>query len=388
MKAGVLNLMDSTTIRELGVNNGVINCADGVTLNGRVDALDVTVSGNGTIDWLICTGTLTMSSGAISLDLIGTANISGGSVGGWIEKGAIVNAFDGYFHPQSVNGNMNVYGGKISVMTGLTGIANVYGGSITLGGSNRGVVNVYGGSGNYYSESGSVVNVFGGSASPFTIGGVANIYGGSVNSAGFIDGGTINFHGYDLQYDASSGIVTGILKDGTPIHCTISRYYNTSGTVNLINEPPASISGALLFHSLVVDAEPQNVVFTFRPSNGAPPITQTLAVSPFGAFTLPGLPREAGTLHIKPEKFLAVNVAVDLSGGDVSGVNAKLQSGDANNDNSVDTTDFGILVGAYNSGSALPGSGYDPTADFNGDGSVDTTDFGILVGSYNLTGDP
>ena len=67
-------------------------------------------------------------------------------------------------------------------------------------------------------------------------------------------------------------------------------------------------------------------------------------------------------------------------------MNFALLGGDANNDNSIDSSDFGILIGAFNSSSAVSGSGYDPTADFNSDGSVDSSDFGILIGNFNLTG--
>ena len=63
-----------------------------------------------------------------------------------------------------------------------------------------------------------------------------------------------------------------------------------------------------------------------------------------------------------------------------------LKAGDANGDNAVDTSDFGLLVGAYGSSIKVPGSGYDPAEDFNCDGSVDTTDFGLLVGNYGGIG--
>ena len=128
------------------------------------------------------------------------------------------------------------------------------------------------------------------------------------------------------------------------------------------------------------------MTFTFRPADGTAPIEQTIAVSAFGAFTVPNLPRQAGVLHIKPDKFLAANISVDLSGGNVSGAYAEVQPGDANNDNSVDSTDFGILIGAFNTSASIPDSGYDVTADFNGDGSVDSSDFGILIGNFNRQG--
>ena len=62
----------------------------------------------------------------------------------------------------------------------------------------------------------------------------------------------------------------------------------------------------------------------------------------------------------KPDHYLAVNVAVDLSGGNVSGIKAKLASGDIDNDNYVGPADFGLFIGVYNSDASIPGSGYDP----------------------------
>ena len=64
-----------------------------------------------------------------------------------------------------------------------------------------------------------------------------------------------------------------------------------------------------------------------------------------------------------------------------------LNLGDTNGDGSVDATDFGTFVSAYNSAASIPGSGYDATADFNGDGFVDPTDFGLFVGDYNTVAD-
>ena len=71
----------------------------------------------------------------------------------------------------------------------------------------------------------------------------------------------------------------------------------------------------------------------------------------------------AGTydVWIKGGKNLAVlvpNVIVSAASGTVA--NVILPAADGNNDNSVDTSDFGVLVGGYNGDSAIPGSGYDP----------------------------
>ncbi len=64
-----------------------------------------------------------------------------------------------------------------------------------------------------------------------------------------------------------------------------------------------------------------------------------------------------------------------------------LRLGDGNRDGSVDSSDFTLLIGAFNSDAATVGSGYDPIADFNADGSVDSSDFTILIGEFNQTSD-
>ena len=77
---------------------------------------------------------------------------------------------------------------------------------------------------------------------------------------------------------------------------------------------------------------------------------------------------------------------MDTTAGNVSGVTSNQRAGDANNDNSVDSTDFGILIGAFNTSVKNAGSGYDAKADLNSDGSVDSTDFGLLIGEFNIIG--
>ena len=116
------------------------------------------------------------------------------------------------------------------------------------------------------------------------------------------------------------------------------------------------------------------------------PLTADKTATGFADYTLPGVAPGYYDLRIKADKNLAVALTNVRVGGPFTLPDVTLPAGDANNDNSVDTSDFGVLVGAYNGDASVPGSGYDPKADFNFDGVVDTTDFGILVGEYNNTG--
>ena len=148
----------------------------------------------------------------------------------------------------------------------------------------------------------------------------------------------------------------------------------------------ASVSGTV---SLEGCANPQqSITFTFRPADGSAPLTRTQTLGANGAFSFNDIPISRYNLAIKGAIWLQKIVPVDATNGNVSSVTVTLPAGDANNDNSCDTSDFGVLVGAYGSSASALGSGYDATADFNCDGKVDTTDFGLLVGNYGMAGDP
>ncbi len=156
-----------------------------------------------------------------------------------------------------------------------------------------------------------------------------------------------------------------------------------------IGNANATLSGTLQFQQIAFNAFNQNVTFQFRdPATGGLIATRTASVPAGGAFTLANAPLQNYTLWIKPDKYLARAIAVTISGGAFSAVAASFDGGDANNDNSVDSSDFTALIGSFNSDAAIPGSGYDPAADFNGDGSVDSSDFTILIGNFNQFGAP
>ena len=106
-----------------------------------------------------------------------------------------------------------------------------------------------------------------------------------------------------------------------------------------------------------------------------------------GQYTLTAVTAGTYDVWIKGSKNLAVLIPnVTFTGTSGTIANALLPAADGNNDNSVDTSDFGVLVGGYNGDSTIPGSGYDPNADFNFDGVIDTNDFALLVGEYNNVG--
>ena len=151
------------------------------------------------------------------------------------------------------------------------------------------------------------------------------------------------------------------------------------GVTNLAAISPYSPLG--MFHVIVRMAGTSTVVKTANVT------LTTTANSPNGAFSLTGILAGTYDVLIKGSKNLAVltpNVVIGATGGTINPV--ILPAGDSNGDNSVDSSDFGTLIGAFNTDGSISGSGYDPTVDFNFDGTVDSSDFGLLIGEFNNVG--
>ena len=160
--------------------------------------------------------------------------------------------------------------------------------------------------------------------------------------------------------------------------CLVSRFaaaqgYTVSGTVTL--------EGC---YSLAIPQQP--ITFFFASTDNPYSFTRATNLGADGSFTIPDVPADTYKLHIKGAKWLASVQTVNTTAGNVTGVTATLAAGDANNDNSIDSSDFGILIGAFNSDITISGSGYDPQADFTCDGLVDSQDFGLLIGEFNSMG--
>ena len=98
-------------------------------------------------------------------------------------------------------------------------------------------------------------------------------------------------------------------------------------------------------------------------------------------------PAFAGFISLKAPLWLRTQKALTAPADPINGyptATMTLPAGDTNNDNSVDSTDFGTVIGFFNSDVTI--GGYDYHADLNQDGLVDSTDFGLLIGEFNNAG--
>ena len=168
------------------------------------------------------------------------------------------------------------------------------------------------------------------------------------------------------------------------VHPTAAAHRLIAADAYALLLPP--VSGAVTLEGLSATAAPQPITIEFRPADETTSFRRTVAINAGGGFTLAAIPAKRYTVWLKGAIWLAQTAGADAASGLISNLTVTLPAGDANGDNSVDTSDFGALVGAYGGAKSVPGSGYDPAADFNLDGTVDTTDFGLLVGNYGQTG--
>ena len=151
-----------------------------------------------------------------------------------------------------------------------------------------------------------------------------------------------------------------------------------SGVIQLDSIPdPTKVSPASPIGPLTME---------FRTVGGGPIYTRTVTLPANGAFSVADIPPGNYTVAVKAPKWLRALASANATSGNVSGVSLFLPGGDANNDNSVDSTDFGLLVSTFNTVAGSAAGGYDPAADFTCDGSIDSNDFGVLVGSFNQVG--
>ena len=165
---------------------------------------------------------------------------------------------------------------------------------------------------------------------------------------------------------------------------------NSNRALLAVNAGLPTVSGLITLQNSVNAA--QNITLEFRSLDGTLDYTCPVTLTPTapgscnGSFSVAGIPGAAYSVAIKGANWLQKTVALTPAALSAP-LAVSLEGGDANGDNRVDASDFGMLISAYGADASAPNSGYDARADFNDDGLVDSTDFGILIGNYGDQGD-
>ena len=144
--------------------------------------------------------------------------------------------------------------------------------------------------------------------------------------------------------------------DGDGYNGDPGAYYDNSGALsvslrtNANLAPDALVSGTVALEAC--DDPEQAITFEFRPKPSGTLLKRKVLLTQSGpnsgAFSLPNIPKGTYDIAIKGFCWLQRVLPNVVVNADVSGLSVSLLSADLNNDNSVDPTDFGILVGNYN----------------------------------------
>ena len=127
------------------------------------------------------------------------------------------------------------------------------------------------------------------------------------------------------------------------------------------------------------------LTFTFHPTDNSGDVVKTVTPDASGAFTVSSLLAKSYTLRVKGNRWLAVQVPVNTTGGNVTALAlGTLKSGDANNDNSVDVLDLDTLITTFDKCNG--DQGYIEGADLNCDNCVDVLDLDLLIRNFDQTG--
>jgi hypothetical protein len=110
--------------------------------------------------------------------------------------------------------------------------------------------------------------------------------------------------------------------------------------------------------------------------------SQTTDASGFFTVEVTNLASGIYSWRVKGPRFLATSGSVNLSGAAQTSSDMGLQlTGDANNNNIVNSVDFNLLRAAF-------GTTLDPRTDFNNDGITNSVDFNLLRGNFGIGGAP
>ena len=341
-----------TAATDLGAATGTYTYGNAINTSGQVAGY-AAATGTGVLRAVVWTGTT-----AVNLVSMGGTNSKAegvndsGQVTGWADIQGSSAAYHAVRWTGATITDLGTLGGNLSIGFGINRFGAVVGYSTLANGGQRAFV----ANGNTMTD----LNALLPAGSGWTL---TAAY--AINDYGWITGQG-NFNGQALAF---------LLK---PIPVTVSGRIALEGVTNLRGISAAAPLG--LFH--ISFRKPGTTTEVY----GADVALTTMAGSAFGTFAAPNSPFGLYDITIKGRKNLRVLLPNVVINGPILLPDATLPAGDANNDNSVDSTDFGLLIGAFNTSASVPGSGYDPAEDFNFDGSVDSSDFGLLIGEFNNVG--
>ncbi|MBK8021938.1 MAG: hypothetical protein IPK19_11070 [Chloroflexi bacterium] len=214
----------------------------------------------------------------------------------------------------------------------------------------------------------------------FTLAGTVTFFHGSVTGNSALDSG-----GGVFTQAGTLGTTPGVIAGNTAatdpnVHAVVGAVIDVEmptviDTVVILQGRPAAPSDQLVT-TLKITLIPQ--------AGGAPVFDELVTTDDTGRLTVTVTP---GAYHIrvKGTHTLARVVSATLVPGDNVLDVPQLLEGDANDDNTVNISDFSILAASF--ARAVGQAGYDARADFNGDAIVNISDFSLLASNFTQVGE-
>ncbi len=169
------------------------------------------------------------------------------------------------------------------------------------------------------------------------------------------------------------------------------QMFRLSGTVNTITPTPQAIlNGHVSWQGRPAQPDPlQQLPVTLTLKLGVSEYNYSEATDVNGVFavSVDNVPNGTYDWRVKGPQFLANSGTVTLAGSPVTNVEVGLMhTGDCNDDNAVNVSDFNILKVTF--GKTIGNPGYDARADFTGDQAVNVSDFNLLKVNFGHDGAP
>lgn len=155
-----------------------------------------------------------------------------------------------------------------------------------------------------------------------------------------------------------------------------------------ITEPDGSkvISGAVTLNDYLWPLNGTPITMEVRNSGSTTAVeTHDVILNPDGTYSFNTLLTGQFDVAAKYSHWLRKKLPLNLTGGNLGGVNFALINGDIDEDNEIGIGDYAQLSMSYN---AWPGdNNWIDAADLDGDGYIDIADFAILSAHYGALGD-
>lgn len=202
------------------------------------------------------------------------------------------------------------------------------------------------------------------------------------NSGGLLDGTQLTFTIPTCAPPTATATLTRTATATPTSSATLTLTVTPTATVGspTTTPGPAMLVGHVTYQGIAQPGTRNQQAITLTICVGGATQNYVQSTDSQGFFTATlGLGAGNYNYKVKSYKSLANAGTLALAGGTTNQEFGTLRAGDTDNNNTVNTTDFNRVKGAF-------GTSSNPFTDFNNDGITNTSDFNVLKGNFGLSG--